>query len=114
MITCKEALKQAVDLLAAAGVPDAEIDAWYLFEHATGMNRSAYFLHKEEEIEQEQAATLVKLAEQRAKRVPLQYYRQSVIYGIFVIGESCNFNSKTGYGNSGRGSKQGSKWKTGA
>jgi len=73
MITCKEALGQVVNMLVTAGVPDADIDAWYLFEHVTGMNRSAYFLHKEEEMEQEQAATLVKLAEQRAKRVPLQY-----------------------------------------
>ncbi|MBO5176414.1 MAG: peptide chain release factor N(5)-glutamine methyltransferase [Lachnospiraceae bacterium] len=73
MITCKEALGQVVNMLVVAGVPDADIDAWYLFEYVTGMSRSSYFLHKEEEIEQEQAATLVKLAEQRAKRVPLQY-----------------------------------------
>jgi release factor glutamine methyltransferase len=50
MISCKEAHQCAVELLVNAGVPDAEIDAWYLFEHVTGMNRSAYFLHKEEEL----------------------------------------------------------------
>ena len=73
MITCKDALKQVVDLLVAAGVPDAELDAWYLFEHVTGMSRSAYFLHKEENIMQEHTEQLLKLAKQRAKRIPLQY-----------------------------------------
>ena len=73
MISCKEALQCAVELLVNAGVPDAEIDAWYLFEHVTGMNRSAYFLHKEEELPKEQAEQLAELSKQRAKRIPLQY-----------------------------------------
>ena len=73
MISCKEALQCAVELLVNAGVPDAEIDAWYLFEHVTGMNRSAYFLHKEEELPKEQAERLAELSKQRAKRIPLQY-----------------------------------------
>lgn len=73
MISCKEALQCTVELLVNAGVPDAEIDAWYLFEHVTGMNRSAYFLHKEEELPKEQAERLAELSKQRAKRIPLQY-----------------------------------------
>ena len=55
MIACKDVLKQVVDLLVAADVPDADLDAWYLFEHVTGMNRSAYFLHQEDNMIQEQA-----------------------------------------------------------
>ena len=73
MISCKEALQCAVELLVNAGVPDAEIDAWYLFEHVTGMNRSAFFLHKEEEMQPEHAELLTELSTQRAKRIPLQY-----------------------------------------
>jgi len=73
MISCKEALKCAVESLVAAGVPDADVDAWYLFEHVTGMNRSAYFLHKEEELSEQQAEHLAELTKQRAKRIPLQY-----------------------------------------
>ena len=73
MISCKEALQCAVELLVKAGVPDAEIDAWYLFEHVTGMNRSAYFLHKEEQLQKQQAEHLTELVKQRAKRIPLQY-----------------------------------------
>lgn len=73
MISCKEALQNAVESLVAAGVPDAEVDAWYLFEHVTGMNRSAYFLHKEDELPKQQVKQLTELTAQRAKRIPLQY-----------------------------------------
>jgi len=73
MISCKEALRNAVELLVTAGVPDAEIDAWYLFEHVTGMNRASYFLHDTDAMEQEQVKKLQDVIQKRAKRIPLQY-----------------------------------------
>ena len=73
MISCQEALKRVVASLVTAEVPDAEIDAWYLFEHVTGMNRSAYFLHKEAVMNEAQVKEFFELAEKRAKRIPLQY-----------------------------------------
>lgn len=73
MSTCKEALRQAVESLVAANVPDAQVDAWYLFEHVTGMSRSSYFLHMEDAMEEAQEEELAKLIKQRAERIPLQY-----------------------------------------
>lgn len=73
MISCKEALQNAVGSLVTAGVPDAEIDAWYLFEHVTGMNRASYFLHSDDTMKEEHANELQTLVEKRAKRIPLQY-----------------------------------------
>lgn len=73
MISCKEALQKAVESLVAAGVPDAEVDAWYLFEHVTGMNRSAYFLHMGDAMDATQEEKLKELVSRRAQRVPLQY-----------------------------------------
>ena len=73
MITCKEALRQATELLITADVPDADVDAWYLFEYVTGMNRASYFLHTEDEIPTEKAEELKRLLAYRAKRIPLQY-----------------------------------------
>ena len=73
MSTCKEALRQAVESLVAAKVPDAEVDAWYLFEHVTGMSRASYFLHMEEELPKEQSKELEKLVTLRSQRIPLQY-----------------------------------------
>jgi len=73
MISCKEALQNAVESLVAAGVPDAEVDAWYLFEHVTGMNRSVYFLHMGDAMDATQEEKLKELVNRRAQRVPLQY-----------------------------------------
>lgn len=73
MSTCKEVLRQSVETLAAAGVAEAEVDAWYLFEHVTGMSRAAYFLHMEEELTQAQAEEVKKLIQLRSERIPLQY-----------------------------------------
>lgn len=73
MISCKEAFRNAVESLVTAGVPDAEVDAWYLFEHVTGMNRASYFLHSTDAMEEEQVKNLRELVEKRAKRIPLQY-----------------------------------------
>lgn len=73
MSTCKETLRQAVESLVAAGVPDADVDAWYLFEHVTGMNRSAYFLKSEEEMTTAQQEELARLLALRCQRIPLQY-----------------------------------------
>ncbi len=73
MSTCREALRQAGSTLVTAGVPDAEVDAWYLFEYVTGMKRADYFLHGDEELDSAKEAELNKLVKQRSERVPLQY-----------------------------------------
>ena len=73
MISYKEALKSAVESLGTAEVPDAEIDAWYLFEHVTGMNRAAYFLNKEDVMDEAKAKEFFALVKKRAERIPLQY-----------------------------------------
>lgn len=73
MMTCKMALRQAEEVLIAAGVPDAKADAWYLFEHITGMSRASYFLHMEEEMELSHAEELKKVVMHRSNRIPLQY-----------------------------------------
>ena len=56
-----------------AEVPDAEIDAWYLFEYVTGMNRASYFLHQEDTMDEVQVKEFSELVDKRAKRIPLQY-----------------------------------------
>lgn len=73
MSTCKEALRQAVESLVAAGVSEAEVDAWYLFEHVTGMSRAAYFLRMEDDLPEAQQNELKQLIQLRSTRIPLQY-----------------------------------------
>lgn len=73
MMCYREVLKQAGEVLAMAGVPDADVDAWYLFEHVTGMSRSAYFMKSADEMPGEEEAKLLELVELRKQRIPLQY-----------------------------------------
>ncbi len=73
MNTCKDALRHTVELLTAAKIPEPEVDAWYLFEHVTGMNRASYFLHMEEVLEESWKQKLEELTKQRMQRIPLQY-----------------------------------------
>lgn len=41
-MTLREAWKLGKDKLTEAQVPDADLDAWYLLEWCTGVNRSHY------------------------------------------------------------------------
>lgn len=73
MSSYKETLRKAVESLVAAEVPDADVDAWYLLEHVTGMNRAAYFLKAEEEMLPTEQEVYETLLEKRRERIPLQY-----------------------------------------
>lgn len=61
--------------LSKAGVPDAELDAWYLFEHAFGISRAAYFLQaaKEADAGSEALAAYEDMLKKRESRIPLQH-----------------------------------------
>lgn len=62
--------------MQAAGIPeeDAVSDAWFLFEEAFGMRRAEYFLKKNEPCsDPEGAARLLRFAEGRCRRIPVQY-----------------------------------------
>ena len=92
MKTFDRALKDATIELEAAGVPEAELNAWYLIEEAVrcfveekasdadnvkrnyaGFNRAWFMLHREEEIPEAIEDHLHSLSEYRKKRIPLEY-----------------------------------------
>ena len=73
ILTLKEALAKAVDKLQQMEVPDADIDAWYLLEFVTGLDRTAYFLKSDEKITDEQGSLYKAYLEQRAQHIPLQH-----------------------------------------
>ncbi|MCD8077507.1 MAG: peptide chain release factor N(5)-glutamine methyltransferase [Lachnospiraceae bacterium] len=72
-MTFRECLKAGERELAAAGVPEAALDAWYLLEHVTELNRAHYFLRQNEEIPAGQEEAYRALIRRRADRVPLQH-----------------------------------------
>ena len=71
-MTLREAWKLGKDRLTDAQVPDADLDAWYLLEWCTGVNRSHYLAWPEEAISPEQEEQYRQTLNQRERRIPLQ------------------------------------------
>ncbi len=69
----REALREGERQLSAAGIDDARTDAWLLLEMVCRMERSAYFLHMEEEMPEERQREYEIALHKRAEHVPLQY-----------------------------------------
>ncbi len=77
-MTWNDLLKQGENRLCQAQIEEAPLDAWYLLEHVSGMNRAAFFLRRQEKVgksqeEQEMVSGFLSLIGQRAQRIPLQY-----------------------------------------
>lgn len=72
-MTYRQAEQKGENMLQAAGVMDAKIDAWLLLEMVAKIDRSFYFMHTDEEVEPEVLLEYERVLEKRAERVPLQY-----------------------------------------
>lgn len=58
--------------LKQQGVVDADLDAWFLLEHVTGLDRGRFFLEQEKEILKGQEVRYCELITRRGRHVPLQ------------------------------------------
>ena len=72
-MTYKQAEQQGEQLLQAAGIADAKIDAWLLLEMVAKIDRSFYFMHTNDEVDPEVLTEYKRVVEKRAEHVPLQY-----------------------------------------
>lgn len=73
MSTYRELLNWGQEILELAKVPDASVDAWELMEFVFAMEKSCYFLCRDDKIEDESRRKRYReLIRQRAARVPLQ------------------------------------------
>jgi len=72
-ISYRELLNYGVDELEKAGIAEAKLDAGYLLEFCSGLNKAEYFLRSEEEVESRIKTEFLKLIERRGERVPLSY-----------------------------------------
>lgn len=68
-----ELVKYGQGMLEESGVPDAEIDAALLWEHASGMNRTDMFFERDGDISTELETGYLELIRRRCTREPLQY-----------------------------------------
>ena len=72
-MTLRDVLKRGETELSEAGVPEAELNAWYLFSRCFSLERSRYFLHQEEPAGEKECAEYRELLALRRTRMPLEY-----------------------------------------
>lgn len=65
--------REGKEQLEAAGVPDADLDAWYLLEFVTGISKAQYYGNPEAGIDEREALRYRDVIRQRAERIPLQH-----------------------------------------
>ena len=85
----EQLLLDAAERLKAAGIADADIDAWYLLELVTGMSRASYFLEKYNRPSDEEIRKYEELLEKRISHIPLQHItgRQEFMGLDFIVSE---------------------------
>lgn len=72
-LAIREIYKEGKERLEHAGILEAELDAWYLLEHVTGISRASYYGYPEREVCEEEKDRYFYYIEERKKRVPLQH-----------------------------------------
>lgn len=72
-MTLKEAYEYGQEQLKNAGIDDADLDAWYLLEHVTGITRAGYFMDMHRVLSAEEETQYSEFVSIRAKHVPLQH-----------------------------------------
>lgn len=72
-MTYREALRHGEQILVQAGICDAKNDAWLLLEMACKIDHNFYYLHIDEDMDEEQNLEFTSLIHKRAEHVPLQY-----------------------------------------
>lgn len=90
MKTYKDALEYGKQRLLECEIEDANLDAWLLLEYVSGISRSWYFVHEDEEISENDIEENQILIEQRGKHIPLQQLtKEAYFYGMkFFVNEN--------------------------
>lgn len=72
-MTLREILTEGEGKLVSAGVPEAKLNAWYLFAHCFSMTKSQFFLRADEEAEDSGYRRYQELLDKRSRRIPLEH-----------------------------------------
>lgn len=71
--TLQTIYREGKEQLELSGVPDADLDAWYLLEFVTGISKARYYGNPEAGMEKEEVLRYRDVIRQRAERIPLQH-----------------------------------------
>lgn len=72
-MTLCEAYEYGKEQLINVGIDDADIDAWYLLEHVTGITRAMYFMDVNRLLDKKEVENYRECVAIRATHVPLQH-----------------------------------------
>ena len=88
-MTLSGLLREGRERLKSAGIPEWDLDAWYLLEYAADCTRNEYFLYPEKEVSPSGEQLYRALIRKRSAHIPLQYLtgRQEFMGFSFVVNE---------------------------
>jgi len=69
----REIYEHGVKILADAGIDEASLDAWILFEEVTKVTRADYYARSNAKVAEEEVEAYLSWISERAKRIPLQH-----------------------------------------
>ena len=72
-MTLSGLLREGREALQAAGIPEWNLDAWYLLEYAAHCTKNEYFLRPEKEVLPQEKQLYRTLIRKRSAHIPLQY-----------------------------------------
>ena len=72
-MTWQELLNEGEKRLSKKDVPEAKLNAWYLFSDCFETSKSGFFLNQELETESEKTERFLALIAKRCERIPLEY-----------------------------------------
>lgn len=73
IFTLRQIIEVGTSELREAGIEEAALDAWYLFQYCTGISRAAYYGEPDRVLEEAFAKQYMECIETRKSRVPLQH-----------------------------------------
>lgn len=85
MMRLDDLLSLAADQLRDAGIEDADLDARLLYEHCSGLGRTAILLQGGDGVDETIKTAFLALVDQRAQRQPLQYLTGSQAFWSFEL-----------------------------
>lgn len=72
-MTLEELYQKGTEMLRKADIENPSVDAFYLLEHAAGLNRTRYLMFKDQNVTQRNIQQYMDLIERRMTRIPYQY-----------------------------------------
>ena len=72
-ISLKNAYKEGKEILAKAGITEADLDAWYLLEFVTGITKARYYMNPDQSMDSEAWKKYKEYLEKRRNHIPLQH-----------------------------------------